>query len=139
MLQVSEAPEKPHFYFNNKCWEIDNEINSNSEGLASYIVFTNTTKTSIVDPDIGFNVKHNALTITDTVHVKIHGEFDDPEIRIFTRNTGTLVGKERDGGEIIQEVSPLSIPLFVVNKLVKEAIKLDAKNRLEQSQGLQEA
>lgn len=130
MIQKIETPTRPHFLFDRKMWEIENEYKIISEDSSySKIIFESIFETPIIDPDIGFNKQHNALTITQIVEVKIRGQFDEPEVTMFVRNTGTMVGRELDDNSNIKEIEPLSVPLFVIEKLVKEAVKLDAKNR----------
>jgi hypothetical protein len=119
-------------------WEIDNVYETISDKISfSKIIFENIFRTSIIDPDVGFNEKpnlcskekRNALTITQVVEVLIRGRFSEPEVKMFTRNTGTMVGKTPDNDKL-KEIEPLGIPLFVIEKLVKEAVTLDKGNRL---------
>jgi len=134
MLQTIETPTRPHFLFDRKMWEIENEYKIISEEISySKIIFESIFKTPIIDPDIGFNKPHNALTITQIVEVMIRGQFSEPEVTMFIKNTGTMVGKEPDNDKL-KEIEPLTVPLFVIEKLVKEAVKLDAKNRENHAQ-----
>jgi len=129
MIQTIPAPTRPHFIFDRKMWEIENEYKAISEkSSCSKIIFENILKTTMIDPDIGFNEEHNALTMTEVVRVMIRSQFDEPEITMFIKNTGTMVGKERDNGKI-KEIAPLSLPLFVIEKLVKVAVIIDKENR----------
>ena len=130
MIQKMPKPDRPYFIFCGKSWEIESEFN----GRVSEISFENINKTALVDPDIGFNTPHDALIITETVNVAISGDFDEPEISMFTRNRGTLVGKNRGRNGDIPEFAPLALPLYHIEKLVKEAIKIDAEHRKEKSE-----
>lgn len=141
MIQTIKKPDRPYFIFDRKMWEIENELDSihADEDYRTVVTFEHTYKTSIIDPDVGFDLKKlseagPAWIIAEIVEVSISGEYAGPIVTMWQKNTGTMVGKEREGsGRTIQEIDTISLPLFVIEKLVKEAVKIDVKNRYDSS------
>lgn len=135
MIQTIPTPERPHFIFDGKMWEIENKYNHLSgDRFRTTVTFEHIHKTAMIDEDLGFNGSMglpagSALTITETVQISIDDEFDEPEITMYIKNTGSVVGKDRKN-RIITDIEPLSLPLFVIQKLARESVKMDCKNRL---------
>ena len=132
---VKEKPTQPNFIFDNKQWLITNEVyERNDSTLISLITFQHIVETCAIDPN---QYKQSEIqskigdywTYAEVIRVSIDGEFDDPEIELYQKNKGGIVDK----GEMAK-IKSFSCPLFVIEKMVKEAIKIDAKNRREREQ-----
>ena len=68
-------------------------------------------------------------TIIEMVSVEIFDEFDDPIVTMWKKNTGSMVGLNPRTGDELKEIEFFSLPFFIIQKLVREAEKLDAINR----------
>lgn len=121
MIQSFSIPDRPHFIFSGKMWEIRNIY----DNTTTNIVFEHITKTGMIAPDEGFNGDNEGYwTFTEVVEAKISGDYDEPIISLYKQNSGTRVLK----GDI-KEIEPLGLPLFVIEKLVREAEKMHFENR----------
>ena len=132
MMRVMPTPEGPHFIFDRKMWEIENSFIDTKDGrIISKIRFKHVIKTAIIDEDEKFemNSMGKALTINEAVGITIADDFAEPLIKMYIKNEGTLVGKDRR--RKIAEIEPLELPMFVIKKLVWEALKIDTKYRCE--------
>lgn len=133
-VQHVPTPKRPHFIFGKRMWEIESEcIPILGGGLRTEVTFEHIFKTGTIDTDVasyekGEGVCGVALTIIETVFVSINGEFNEPKISIYTRNTGTMVEKDR-GERTIKEIEPLGLENYIIQKLMHEAIKIDDRNR----------
>lgn len=133
MIQTIPKPERPYFIFSGKMWEIENEFTPLKDDRSrTEIKFEHKCSTSMIDPDVGYDLKKRseagpALTVYETVLIKINGVYDEPSISMYIRNTGTMVRKDE-----FKEIEPFSLPLYVIQKLVKEAEKIDKENRNEE-------
>lgn len=136
MMKKIKTPDRPYFLFAGKMWEIENEFKSISgDRHRSVITFEHITRTAMFDDDHKFNGKMvvpngEAWTIIETVIVTIDDEFADPEITLIQKNTGTMVDIKPQGrSRAIPAIEEFSLPLYHIEKLVREAIKIDTKNR----------
>jgi hypothetical protein len=132
MMQVLPTPEGPHFIYGGKMWEIESCFTKCDDGrILSKIRFKHVVQTGIIDQDEKFEMSTygtgKALTRNEAVDIFISDEFAEPSIKMYIKNEGTLVGKER--GRNIDEIEPLELPLHVIQKLVWEAKVLDTKHR----------
>ena len=134
MYKRVKTPERPHFIFEGKMWEIENEYRLIAgKRYQTTVLFESIDKTSLVDPDIGFKdsaelPEGSCLTVTKKIYVRIGDEFSEPEIHMYRFNTGSIIGKDR-GMSPIREIEPLALSFNTIQKFVKEAEKMDAKNR----------
>lgn len=130
MMRVMPTPEGPHFIFDRKMWEIESCYIPTEDGRSiSKIRFKHIVETAIIDEDEKFEMSKmgKALTINEAVDITIDDDFADPLIKMYVKNEGTLVSKEQ-----YPKIEPLELPMFVIKKLVWEALKIDTKYRDEQ-------
>jgi hypothetical protein len=138
MIQHIKTPERPHFIFSGKMWEIEEEFTfSPGDEYRTKITFEHIIKTPAFDEDFdicpddkGIRLPNGECwTIIETVIVKIDDEFSDPIITMFKKNTGTMVGKDDGHSKNIPAMDTLSLPLYDIEKLVRVASNLDTRNR----------
>jgi len=111
MIKKIPTPDRPHFIFGSKLWEIED----NSKKWAGRISTEVTFESILEHPGITFDSK--PIINKETVVVRIDDSFIEPEISIYQKNGDTI--------------EPLSLPFYVIKKLVKEAEKIDMINRIE--------
>jgi hypothetical protein len=128
MIRTVETPKRPHFIFDGKMWEIENKFTSVSgERQRTKVKFEHICETMMIDQDKGFNSGEpvgSHWSYVETVTVQFDDDYDDPEITLYILNRGTIVSQGKKN-----KIENLTLPFFVVQKLVKEASKIDAKNR----------
>jgi len=147
MQRKVASSEKESFNFGNKTWEVENDFRKALTDWFSTITFKYSITTGLIDPDVGFQPYIPDKTkpevepfwnFTETVKVRIRGTYEDEEVSIYRKNEGTVLTKGSNGKDV-PEIEPLSLPLYVIEKLVKEAVKIDAKNRFQKSTRLEPA
>ena len=135
MLRSIPTPERPHFIFGGKLWEIENKHEETVNGLYTTVKFEHVCKTCLHDQDLSMEEmlkqpEGAALTIYETVVIKIDGEYSEPTVSIYKRNKGTMVGKKiGKSSPTIKEIEPFTLSINSIQKLVKEAEKIDMRNR----------
>ena len=135
MIRKIPTPDRPHFIFSGKMWEIEQKCKEIAGGrYRTFVTFEHINKTCVIDDEIGFQEsaklpEGSAWTIIETVTVEIDDEFSEPVITMFKRNIGTIVNK-RD----MKEIETFSLPLYHIQKLVDEAKKMDMKNRFRRAE-----
>ena len=126
MYHSSPWPKEPCFIFDKKMWMISNEYEIYKNGFSvTKVIFEHNRDVFMIDPEVGFNGDSSGYWDSkEVVEIKIDNEYAEPAISMFESNSGKRVS---DGD--IDACRPIFVPLFVIEKLVKEAIKIDVKNR----------
>lgn len=136
MMQSRPTPNGPYFIFGNKTWEIENKFDSihAGEDYRTKVTFGHIVNTCEIAPEKGLALDGDGLikiedgkyhTYMETVKVSISGEYGEPEVSTYRLNKGLKVERK-----LLPRLGTFSLPMYVIEKLVKEAIKIDAKNRL---------